>query len=176
VSPLLHIMLQQLVCILPKNYDNLVTLSVLFIICFGCLRSSELCLDLASPPLRRVHFRFYSTYPKSVRLHVPSSKTAPHGFELVIGCSGSSVCAVCALELLFGRYPRAPKTPVFLYTDGRVLRYPLFNTIIKHLVSMLGLDPRNYTPHSLRAGAATAAAAAGFTDAEVKSLGRWKSI
>jgi site-specific recombinase XerC len=78
-APITHEMLLYLVNSLPKNYDNLVTLSALFIIYFGCLRSSELCLDLDSPPLRRAHFKFYLTKPKSFRLHVPSSKTTHMG-------------------------------------------------------------------------------------------------
>jgi hypothetical protein len=42
-------------------------------------------------------------------------------------------------------------------------------------VALLGLDSTLYSTHSFRSGAATAAAAAGLSDAEVQRLGRWRS-
>ena len=38
-----------------------------------------------------------------------------------------------------------------------------------------GLDPTGYSTHSLRAGAATDAAGLGFSEAQIQSLGRWRS-
>ena len=46
---------------------------------------------------------------------------------------------------------------------------------IKTLVELAGLDKDLYSTHSLRAGAATSAAEAGFSEWEIKDLGRWAS-
>ena len=40
---------------------------------------------------------------------------------------------------------------------------------------MYGLDPSRVSSHSLRIGGATAMAAAGMSEYEIKQMGRWKS-
>ena len=51
----------------------------------------------------------------------------------------------------------------------------LVNRFIKQVVKSLGWDPTKFSAHSIRAGAATSAALAGFKDWELKSMGGWSS-
>ena len=51
----------------------------------------------------------------------------------------------------------------------------MVNEKIKQLVANLGMDPRNYSTHSIRSGAASTAAKLGFQDWEIMRLGGWKS-
>jgi len=46
---------------------------------------------------------------------------------------------------------------------------------IKFWVSKISLDPKNYSPHSLRSGGATAAHLAGIPDTLIQAQGRWSS-
>ena len=50
-----------------------------------------------------------------------------------------------------------------------------FNVFLKDIIARIGLDPKRYSSHSFRAGAATTAAEAGLPDWLIKSLGRWSS-
>ena len=64
--------------------------------------------------------------------------------------------------------------PLFRPVDksGKVLSRPLspgtVATLVKQRVRQIGLDPKNYSGHSLRAGFATCAAAAGLASWDIK--------
>ena len=72
-------------------------------------------------------------------------------------------------------YPLEPAFPLFRFSSGLDLSYRLYNSIIKRLVQLVGLDPSSYSSHSVRAGAATQAARAGLDPDSIKCLGRWRS-
>ena len=65
--------------------------------------------------------------------------------------------------------------PLFCCADGS----PVSRTILIDKLSMAikycGLDPSRYKGHSFRIGAASYAADAGMSDAQIRALGRWKS-
>ena len=46
---------------------------------------------------------------------------------------------------------------------------------LKVTLQKAGVDPTHYSGHSFRIGAATTAAAKGFSDATIQLLGRWAS-
>ena len=104
-----------------------------------------------------------------------SSKTAPHGFHVHVGCSGDPICAPCIMLHFLSSCPSDPASPLFRFSSGRVLSYSLYNSIIKRLIQLAGLDPSSYSSHSVRAGAATQAARAGLGPDSIKRLGRWRS-
>jgi integrase len=65
--------------------------------------------------------------------------------------------------------------PLFLDKYGNVLRRSYLVSTIKLAMAMLGLDPTEFSGHSLRAGAATTGADRGFENWEIQLLGRWSS-
>ncbi|KAF7350192.1 Integrase/recombinase xerD [Mycena venus] len=65
--------------------------------------------------------------------------------------------------------------PLFEGTDGKPLHYRAFVTGIRTSLTAAGIDPSGFAGHSLRRGAATEAAAAGFDDYEIQLLGHWRS-
>ena len=50
-----------------------------------------------------------------------------------------------------------------------------FSEILSTVLNHYGLDPTKYKGHSFRIGAATFAAESGFSDAQTRVIGRWKS-
>ena len=44
------------------------------------------------------------------------------------------------------------------------------------MAELYGLDPHRISSHSLRIGGATAMAAAGMSEYEIKQMGGWKSV
>ena len=88
----------------------------------------------------------------------------------------SELCPVHALTCYLAvRLQRYPEGTLFILSDGKALSPSQFNHFIKAAVRNVGLDPANYSSHSLRAGAATTAAAAGLPEWLIKSMGRWSS-
>ena len=50
-----------------------------------------------------------------------------------------------------------------------------FNTELQRCLSFCGLDTHRYKGHSFHIGAASHAADKGFSDTQIRTLGRWKS-
>ena len=162
---------------LSSSHDHLLVAAALSLQYFACLRASELCTNSAVsliPSRSDISFcRSGSSLSMVYRCH--SSKTAPHGFEVHVGCSGGPICSPCIMHLFLSMYPAEPTSPLFRFTSGLDLSYRLYNTIIKRLVRLSGLDPALYSSHSVRAGAATQAARSGLDPDSIKRLGRWRS-
>ena len=55
------------------------------------------------------------------------------------------------------------------------MTYSNFRDVIKTKVSQIGLDPKLYATHSMRAGGATTAANAGLSERLLQIHGRWAS-
>ncbi|KAL5509660.1 hypothetical protein EMCRGX_G005062 [Ephydatia muelleri] len=60
-------------------------------------------------------------------------------------------------------------------SDGRPLTSKSFRSTFLSLVERCGYNPAQYNTHSLRIGAATAAARAGLPTETIQKLGRWRS-
>ena len=67
------------------------------------------------------------------------------------------------------------REPLLVDSLGNILRRAYFVSTMKLLLSLLGLNPSEYSGHSLRAGAATSGANQGLESWELKMLGRWRS-
>lgn len=70
-------------------------------------------------------------------------------------------------------------SPFLLLNDGRPVKASHVNAAIRHAARLRPLECTapidRYSSHSLRAAGATALAAAGVSDREIKLLGRWRS-
>ncbi len=63
---------------------------------------------------------------------------------------------------------------LFVKPNGFPMSGVEFRNVFQSLMSFLNM-PGTYSPHSLRIGAATHAAAVGYTDAQIRTFGRWSS-
>ena len=110
---------------------------------------------------------------------VSMSKTAVHGYTIPLGCTQIPVCPVCTMVRYLSRYKASSVTnansPLFVTSRGDLVTKDMVNKQIKLLVSNLGLNPVNYSTHSIRSGAASTAARLGFQDWEIMRLGGWRS-
>ena len=170
-------LLSTMIRMLSSSHDHLLIASALSLQYFACLRASELCSDLSlSIVPSRSDISFSQSGSSLTMLYsCRTSKTAHHGFQVHVGCSGNPICAPCIMFHFFSRFPAEPASPLFRFSSGTLLSYTVYNSIIKRLVQLAGLDPSLYSSHSVRAGAATQAARAGLGPESIKRLGRWRS-
>ena len=144
---------------------------------YAGLRCSEYTQSNESlgPTISQVSFM---SNQKVLVYNVTSSKTKIHGFQCHLGCSTHAICAYCTIKhYLANRSSIGQCTsadPLFLL-GNKAVGSAQVNRFIKAIVSSLGWDPAGYSAHSLRAGAATTAAQAGFNEWELKALGGWSS-
>ena len=71
---------------------------------------------------------------------------------------------------------RGPSSgPLFINQEGLPVLRSDFCKMLCSVVHLCNLDPTKYNGHSFRIGAATYAAEQGFSDTQIRQLGRWKS-
>ena len=149
---------------------------------FGFMRSGELTTSATQastqePPLQRSDISVDShVNPQVLVVWLRHSKADPFGAGVCIylGRTGSVLCPVTSMLGYLAMRSSAPG-PLFQYADGSPLSRTHLVTQLREALSQAGIDTSNYSGHSFRIGAASAAAQAGYSDSLIQTLGRWKS-
>ena len=83
----------------------------------------------------------------------------------------------CPVQILIDYIKQRGYTPgpLFSFTSGDAVSINQFNTELRRALTFCGLDCSRYKSHSFRIGAACHAAENGFSDAQIRALGRWSS-
>ena len=182
-QPITYSILSNMFLIIPDTFDGYMYKSCLSLGFFAALRSQEYVAaddPAQTPPLTISSVTFFKQNDvQCMTVTIPKSKTTVHGFVVSLGCSSTQICAVCTLKsYLKLRYSCTYcdiSQPLFVHSDSTILKKSVFNNYIKKLASQLGLNSSEFSAHSLRSGATTSAAIAGFQDWELGTLGNWKS-
>ena len=110
---------------------------------------------------------------------VRGSKTIQYGDRIlripVAALAGTELCAVYWTKRHFGEIPAPPSSPAFLLAPGVPLDYNAYTDMLKYSASKSGLDPQDYSSHSLRRGGTSYLRSVGATIEELKIRGDWKS-
>ena len=107
-----------------------------------------------------------------------ASKTDPFrkGHSITLTPTATSTCPVAALDKYLALAANIPAdTPLFQFSDGRLLTRQEVTDSIRTLLASSNAQPHHFSSHSFRIGAATTAAAAGIPDWLIQTLGRWSS-
>lgn len=83
-------------------------------------------------------------------------------------CPVTSLLQYCKVR---GNHPG----PLFCHADQTTISVHQFNVALQQCLSYCGLDISRYKSHSFRIGGACHAADQGYSDAQIRALGRWKS-
>ena len=133
---------------------------------FGFFRSSELCYkkrdrtsNLRHKDVHLSHLRDGTRY---ATINLRKSKANQFQEEKVyIYANGTSVCAIAAIKKYLRGLGKCNYGDAF-FTQGRTpLTSARFNMLIKQAAMAAGLNPSEYSSHSLRAGVATSASESG---------------
>ena len=143
---------------------------------FGFLRSSEYCSPQTKKfdPETTLCFEDITYKYPNIHINIKASKTDPfrEGCTICLSPSNAEICPVQNLLQYISQHPH--KTgPLFSYADQTLLTRRRLNTLLKDAIPSSSKAP--VSSHSLRIGAATTAAAAGFPRWLIQQLGRWNS-
>ena len=107
---------------------------------------------------------------------IKSSKTDHfgQGVSLFIGHGQATLCPISAMLQYLALRPSTPG-PFFIFQDKFVLTKESFVSFVHQVLSTEGIDSQYYKGHSFCIGAATTAAACGFSEPLIKMLGQWSS-
>ena len=92
----------------------------------------------------------------------------------LVQSSNDFLCPVRALMAFIAIRPQC-LGPFFCHFDGTPLTRYQFNSVLKRTVSLAGLKEHHIRGHSFRIGAASSASALGLSQADIRSMGRWRS-
>ena len=177
--PILRSILQQTPTICGSDYRRYLFTAMCTTAFFGFLRVGEItCCPRSSAVLQ---------LDQVVRLLDNSGNTV--GFKLIfkdfkhsynqrdVSITLHRRSDVCPVQSLLAYLSRRGVTngPLFRTEDGRAVLRRHFTEYLSLIFRTCGLDPSKYKGHSFRIGAATLAAESGFSDAQIRLLGRWKS-
>ena len=83
-------------------------------------------------------------------------------------CPGTSVLSYMAIR---------PNTTdrLFAFQNGTALTRSKLTSHLREAVASIGMEPKGYSGHSFRIGAASTAAALGLNDTLIQRAGRWRS-
>jgi len=167
-----------------KDLTNPVELceAVMMLLCYrAALRSGELTSGLTAADI------CWDDDGKGFRVLLLRTKTHRRGAAISVHIREDRLCEFCCVRLMrkYFRESKLFQHPLrYLFPSiGRYLdvtrhcSYSMFVNIIKRGAIALGLDPRRYAGHSLRAGIATDMFASGMmTPAQIMKFGRWASM
>ena len=92
---------------------------------------------------------------------------------------GSPLCPTTALHFLLNSVSAPASHPPFTYTTAShqhdCITATSLNNSIKHLASLVSLNPQDFSGHSLRRGGATVAFQCGIPSELIKVQGDWRS-
>jgi site-specific recombinase XerC len=119
------------------------------------------------------HFTFFLRHSKA--------DTTNSGFTVVAAAlrnkdgSEHGACPVAWMQRLLARRPTHRGAVLFMEEDGSMVTRTDIARAVKRAASACGQDPKRYSTHSLRVGAATTLATNGATPEMLRTWGRWTS-
>ena len=181
--PLTIGMLEQLLRLLEADplsrHDKLMLKAALTFGFFGFLRVSEYTLTNRGRFDPTLHpTKSDITWVKDgLHFFIKKSKTdqVGRGTTIAMGHTHRASCPVVALQAYFEDCKAPPGSSLFHFRTGRPLTSRAMRAILRDLLLRGGYDTSKYNTHSLRIGAATAAAQAGLPSSTIQRLGRWSS-
>lgn len=112
--------------------------------------------------------------PGTVSLTLPTFKHSSSPVTLLLKSDDSVLCPVSSMRSHLQQRGGKPGC-LFVSLDGSPVSRTRFVAFLKKCLNYCGEDTKNVTSHSFRIGGATNAAQNGYSDDEIKKMGRWKS-
>ena len=169
VAGLLHVV--------PARYDRCL-FSAMFMIAFHAfLRIGE--ITSRSPKAHNPHLLQLSDVELGAEQFTIHFKSFKHSqgktFSLAIKrSSNSQSCPLQSLQVYLAL--RGTKAgPLFCQQSGSPVPRREFDNLLQRTLVFIQVNPRSFKGHSFRIGAASWAAAQGFSEISIKQMGRWKS-
>jgi hypothetical protein len=114
-----------------------------------------------------------------VSLTIKAAKTDPfrRSTTIPVAATGTSTCPVRAMCKYFSAtYHHRRSQPLFIDHSGHFLTRQKLTSVLRSLLEAAGYrNTHQYSSHSLRIGAATAAAGSGLPTWLIQAAGRWRS-
>lgn len=174
---LLKRLLSSISRVFSHQYNIVLFQAMLTLAFFALLRVSEYTVTTANHTLRKgdLQILFEQGQPVGLTLKLQHYKHSHSPATIQVKHQADpSLCPVAHVA----RYMQLRSHgdgPFFLSSKGIGITDKLFRVVFRRILTHAGLNTTLFTPHSLRIGGATLAHDRHFSDAQIRSLGRWSS-
>ena len=177
--PITTIILNLLVNSLPQvvsNQYNIRLLKAMFIVAFyGLMRVGEITSFPKKEPSLMVHHLALTGSLATVTISKFKHNSSTHPVDILMPRQSS--LAICPVASLYSYMDVRGFSggPLFCFPDGAPVPRSFFTQKLRQCLTFVGLDPSKYKSHSFRIGGASYYAELGYSDAQIRLLGRWKA-
>lgn len=180
--PVLHELIRSLRHTNSLVYQHCLYSAMFLLAFYGFFRIGELAAkgaDCAASVLRLQDLKFLMQHGQlqMIKIIITTFKhnTDRKPFEILI--EREDTLPYCPVQALveYCKLRGALPGPLFCQPNLAPITVYQFNTELSRCLQFCGLDTRRYKGHSFRIGTASLAADKGFSDAQICTLGRWKS-
>lgn len=180
--PVLHELISSLGHTTGSAYQRTLYTAMFLIAFYGFFRVGEIAAKTKGSAHSILQFRQLQFLPNAhesrmAKITISEFKhnTSNRPFEIIIQREDSQpFCPLNAL-IQYCMVRGSGNGPLFCFPDASPVTVGQFNTELHRCLIFCGLDVAHYKSHSFRIGAASHAAEMGFTGAQIRTLGRWKS-
>ena len=140
------------------------------------LRVSEIASSNNGDVNHVIAFQNVKIYPTHVDIFIHKSKTDQlgKGANIKIPFTANNEFFKVALDSYLAIRPQFGGT-FLCHFDGSPVTVYQFNSVLKKVLELSGIQNKRYKSHSFRIGGASLLFLEGKSEEEIKSLGRWKS-
>lgn len=182
-QPITNNILGQMLSQLDRDHrtahDRLMLKAAITLGFFGLLRVSEFTVanQHGFNPEQHLTMEDITMHKDSMVVTIKRSKTDQkgEGCQIHIGQTHTKCCPHLAMQRYLGQVTQSARKPLFRFQSGTALTARALRLVLHHLIRKCGYSTKLYNTHSLRIGAATAAARSGLPPEAIKILGRWRS-
>ena len=183
--PITFSLLSNMHNLISSSWDDSVLWACMMILFFGVRRAGELVpsqeqvsMGYSVPMVPDLHFVHHPA-PAAI-LRIARTKTNVHGINVILGCTGHTICPLCAIVTCLVKRgivnTSHVNVPLFQLQSGVPMDKSYLMTRLRSFLQNLGLDPKGFTPHSCRSGGATQLALNGASEQLIQKCGQWSSL
>ena len=173
-APLLPLQLRAMFTHLTVNPGHVAYRAAILTSFRGLLRKQHVTLSNVVLKRRDIQLTTWG-----MMLLIRGSKTIQYGDRIlkipIARLNETELCAVYWVTRHFAEMPAPPESPAFMVSKDVPLDYDMYMGILKYTAEQAGLDPKDYSTHSLRRGGTSYLRSVGATIEELKTRGDWKS-
>ena len=176
--PLLHELIRSLRFTNSSAFQRSLYATMFLVAFYGLFRIGELATKSTRVSSSVVQFNnvtFLSTDEAKISISNYKHNTSNRPFDIILTREVSQpFCPVAALLQYCSTRGDRPG-PLFCHADHSPISVHQFTRELQRCLAFCGLDTSRYKSHSFRIGGACHAADKGYSDAQIRALGRWKS-
>ena len=174
-TPILSRMVNSVPITVSNSYNQLLLQAMLVVAFHGLMRVGEITSSASQTPSVLLDQVSFTSTTVTITITVFKHNLSRRPLDIVMPAQDDpSVCPVRALAQYINLRGYAPG-PLFCFPNGSPVSRSFFTSQLKAAIVYIGFNPAFYKSHSLRIGGASHYAELGYSDSQIRLLGRWKS-